>query len=220
MYLLCWSAKGGVGTSVVAAAVALATARHAPTTLIDLGGDAPGVLGCARPTGPGVGDWWSTPHAPADALLTLAEPVAPNLQLVHTGTLPRLVTELHAERLALAAAADTTTNVVIDAGHGVPHEVLHRCAHSSLLVARPCYLGIQRMMPHARLATGVVLVSEPGRALGSADVARTLGTPVVAEVPWDPAVSRSVDSGLLRAQLPMSLRRPLGRLGYTGGVGG
>ena len=67
------------------------------------------MLGCARPAGPGVGEWWSTPHAPADALLSLAEPVAPNLRLVHTGTLPRLVTELHAERLALAAASDSHT---------------------------------------------------------------------------------------------------------------
>ena len=212
MYLLCWSAKGGVGTSVVAAALAMASARHTPTTLIDLGGDAPAVLGVGTPAGPGVGDWWSTPHAPAEAVLALADHVAANLHLVHRGSPPKLITELHAERLALAAAADPRVAVVIDAGQGVPHEVLHRCAQASLLVARPCYLGVQRMMLHAHLATGIVLVTEPGRALGATDITASLGVPVVAEVPWDPAVSRAVDAGLLRSRLPPSLQRPLSRL--------
>jgi MinD superfamily P-loop ATPase len=212
MYLLCWSAKGGVGTSVVAAALAVASARTTPTTLIDLGGDAPAVLGLGTPTGPGLGDWWATPHAPADALLALADHASTNLHLVHTGTLPKLVSELHAERLALAAASDPRVSVVIDAGHGVPHEVLHRCARASLLVARPCYVGVHRMAPHAHLATGIVLVTEPGRALGATDIGASLGRPVMAEVPWDPAVARAVDSGLLRSRLPPSLQRPLARL--------
>jgi hypothetical protein len=33
--------------------------------------------------------------------------------------------------------------------------------------------------------------------------------PVAAEVPWDPAIARSVDAGLLVSRLPQSLARPL-----------
>ena len=48
MFVICRSPKGGVGTSVVAAALAL---RHAhaghPTVLVDLAGDQPDLLGVA-----------------------------------------------------------------------------------------------------------------------------------------------------------------------------
>ena len=49
MFIICRSPKGGVGTSVVAAALAL---RHAhaghPTVLVDLAGDQPDLLGVGR----------------------------------------------------------------------------------------------------------------------------------------------------------------------------
>jgi hypothetical protein len=57
--------------------------------------------------------------------------------------------------------------------------------------------------------TGIVLVTEPGRALGARDVERAIGAPVVAEVPYDPAVARAVDAGLLATRLPGSIARPL-----------
>src|SRR5205823_4979023 len=44
MLISCWSVKGGSGTTVVAAAIALALARSAPVVLADFGGDAPTVL--------------------------------------------------------------------------------------------------------------------------------------------------------------------------------
>ena len=56
MYL-CWSAKGGSGTTVIAAALGLVLSHHRPTLLVDLGGDAPAALGMAEPSGPGVHDW-------------------------------------------------------------------------------------------------------------------------------------------------------------------
>ena len=53
-----WSAKGGVGTSVVAAATALMSAADGVATLlVDLDGDQPAILGLASSSGPGVGDW-------------------------------------------------------------------------------------------------------------------------------------------------------------------
>ena len=58
MFVICRSPKGGVGTSVVAAALAL---RHAhaghPTVLVDLAGDQPDLLGVAPSSSLGIGDW-------------------------------------------------------------------------------------------------------------------------------------------------------------------
>lgn len=65
MVTVCWAAKGGSGTTVVAATLAL----HAPvpTLLVDLDGELPTVLGLAEPDRPGVGDWL-TSDAPASHL--------------------------------------------------------------------------------------------------------------------------------------------------------
>jgi hypothetical protein len=54
-------------------------------------------------------------------------------------------------------------------------------------------------------------VREPGRALGAADVEAVLGVDVTAEVPWDPAVARAMDAGLLATRLPTVLVRALRR---------
>jgi hypothetical protein len=51
MFLACWSAKGGSGTTVVAAALALLAARSVPTGVlfVDFMGDGPAVLGFPSP---------------------------------------------------------------------------------------------------------------------------------------------------------------------------
>ena len=55
MFIICRSPKGGVGTSVVAAALAL---RHAhaghPTVLVDLAGDQPDLLGVSPSSSLGI----------------------------------------------------------------------------------------------------------------------------------------------------------------------
>ena len=58
-------------------------------------------------------------------------------------------------------------------------------------------------------ATGVVLVAEPGRALGAREIEAALGLPVVATVLVDPGVARAVDAGLLAARLPAGMRRAM-----------
>src|SRR5438552_253681 len=66
-----WSAKGGSGTTVVAAALATVLARSSPggAVLVDLAGDVPGALGVAEPPGYGVADWLAAgPSVPEDAL--------------------------------------------------------------------------------------------------------------------------------------------------------
>jgi len=76
---------------------------------------------------------------------------------------------------------------------------------------RSCYLALRRAVGVGEhLATAAVLVREPGRSISGREVERVLGVPVVAEVPYDPAIARAVDAGLLLARLPASLARPLG----------
>ena len=76
---VCWSAKGGSGTTVVAATLALATATD--SLLIDLDGELPAVLGLPEPAGQGIADWLAC-DAPPRALADLAVEVNGSTQLV------------------------------------------------------------------------------------------------------------------------------------------
>ena len=100
--------------------------------------------------------------------------------------------------------------MVVDAGAAcdVPADLLRVAAHS-LLVTRPCYLTLRAAVRAPIRPTGVILVEEPGRALGREDVEASLGAPVVATVLVDPAVARAVDAGLLAAHLPAGFRHVL-----------
>ena len=64
MITVCWAAKGGSGTTVVATAMAIASSS--PTLLVDLAGDVPATLGMPEPDGAGLFDWLRS-DAPADA---------------------------------------------------------------------------------------------------------------------------------------------------------
>jgi MinD-like ATPase involved in chromosome partitioning or flagellar assembly len=208
--ILCWSAKGGSGTTVVAASLALVIARSAPTLLVDTAGDLAAALGIAEPSGPGLGDWLSSAVADADSLHRIAVQAAPNLHLVARGACGSITTEQWA-RLA-AATQRTEPCTVIDLGTSVPPPALADTAEQSLLVIRPCYLALRRVVQRGHTPDGVVLVGEPGRALNASDVARSVGAPVMAQIPYDPAVARAVDAGLLAARLPRSIAGPLEEL--------
>lgn len=204
---LCWSAKGGSGTTVVAAALALVLSHQGPTLLVDLAGDAPAALGLPEPAGPGVRDWLASTTADAHALHRLAVPATDSLQLLPFGT----SVPTDGSRWADLAAALTgpSTRVVLDAGTGVPPADLLAAATQRLLVTRPCYLALRRAVASGLQPTGIVLLGEPGRALSARDVERSLGAPVVAEIAYDPAVARAVDAGLLASRLPRSLAHSL-----------
>ena len=191
---LCWSAKGGSGTTVVSAALALVLSHRRPALLVDLAGDAPAALGIAEPAGPGVADWLASPSADAAALQRLAVPSSP--ADARWGQLAQALGQL-------GAAA------VVDCGTGAPPAGLVAAAGHSLLVTRPCYLALRRAVATGVQPSGIVLVHEPGRALTARDVERSLGAPVVAELHYDPAVARAVDAGLLAARLPRSLAHSL-----------
>ncbi len=213
MLCTCWAAKGGVGTTVVAASLALAWAAEGPAgaLLVDLAGDAPAALGLPEPGGPGVAEWVAAgEEVGADALGRLEVDAGAGLALVPRGTGP-LDDHARAEALAAALVADGRT-VVVDAGvlpgSAVP-TVLATAATHSLLVTRACYLGLRRMTAAPCRPSGVVLLREAGRALGRAEVEQVVGAPVRAEVAVDPAVARAVDAGLLSARLPRVLARSL-----------
>ncbi|MEP7201087.1 MAG: hypothetical protein ABI894_00660 [Ilumatobacteraceae bacterium] len=199
--ILCWSAKGGSGTTVVACALTLGHARSEHATLVDLSGDCATALGLDEPVGPGVLDWLASPSAGAVELSRLAVPVRDDVRLIPRGT--PTAPDDQWSRLPIALAG--LPNVVIDAGTGCPPLELHEAAQHSLLVIRPCFIAIRRAQHLHIRPTGIVLVDEPGRALTSGDLEHALGVPVVAEVRLDPAVARAVDAGLLIARLPRSL---------------
>jgi len=204
-FTLCWAAKGGSGTTVVAAALALHAER--PALLIDLAGDLPAVLGMTAPIGPGIHDW-ITAGAPPQRIDDLTVAVTPGLELVAAG--PQRVSLDHPRWAELGAwlAMDHRT-VVVDAGTGVPPPGMHDHAGESLLVTRACYVALQRAVALPCRPSGVVLVDEPGRALRRIDVETAVGAPVVATLDLDPAVARAVDSGLLAGRFPRVVPRRL-----------
>lgn len=213
MVIACWSVKGGSGTSVVAASLALIVAERTPVPgalLVDLAGDAAAVLGLAEPA-TGVREWLAAgDSAPADSLARLEIDAAPNLRLLPCGVVSSSSSTTRGDVLA-ALLGDDPRPVVIDAGTLTDEVALTVAASAtvSLLVLRPCYLALRRAVSAPLRPSGVVLVGEVGRALGRADVEAVLGVPVRAEVMVDPAVARAVDAGLLASRLPKPLARAL-----------
>lgn len=210
MLVTCWSVKGGSGTTVVAAALALTFSRLAPSgaLLVDLAGDVPAVLGLSEPDSPGVSEWLSAPDdVGADALDALSSDAADHLRIVHRGRLP---IDRSGRWDALARALTTRPGVtVVDAGLAPVHRSLLNASDESLLIVRPCYLALRRAVEISDRPSGVILVREPMRALGKRDVETVLGVSVRAEVGFDPVVARAVDAGLLAGRLPYSLSEAL-----------
>jgi Mrp family chromosome partitioning ATPase len=220
MVTLCWAAKGGSGTTVVASALAIADGS--PTLLVDLDGEIPSVLGLPDSDRPGLAEWLAS-DAPAGHLDDLLVDVDDHVTL-----LPWRSNALsHASPTAVPgfAAADEarrrcfidwltsrpvpSERIIIDAGTGEPSPDLAEMAERRLLVTRPCYLALRRAMRTEASPTGIALVGEPGRSLTKRDVEYSLGVPVVASVSLDPAVARAVDAGLLTVRLPGPIRREL-----------
>lgn len=214
MLITCWSAKGGVGTTVVASTLALLLARQPgqPVLLVDLAGDVPAALGLGGALGPGVSGWLDAgPDVPADGLARLTVTAADGLEVLPRGNGP--LDDLERVSVLAALLAQRAATVVVDAGLIGPEEgagrVLAGAADHSLLVLRPCFLGLQRAMAAPLRPSAAVVVTEPGRSLGVHDVEATLGVPVRAEVLVDPSVARAVDGGLLASRLPRPLARSL-----------
>ncbi|MEJ7764436.1 MAG: hypothetical protein WKF86_02975 [Acidimicrobiales bacterium] len=165
-------ARGGQGTTTVAAALALFAADAGPTTLVC---DDPtatcALLGVPAP----LGDDWAR--------------VTPTLRLDPSGPRPAsqgvdATVVVDGGRLPEANAGDPTVAPVgkIEPLPGKHYAVLRG----------PCYIALASPSLGPRI-DGVVLVAEDGRSLSAADVHDVLGVPVVAPVPTPPAVGRPLD---------------------------
>ena len=153
------------------------------------------------PAGPGLSDWAMSDVGDVAALGRLSTHVTDSTHLASRGSTP-----VPADRLTrlFDALSAIDGEVVVDAGLGVPPADIG-AGHTSLLVVRPCYLALRRVVTAGVTPSAVVVVHEPGRALTPKDISRAVGAPVVAEVPFDPAIARAVDAGLLATRLPRSL---------------
>lgn len=205
--IVCWSVKGGSGTTVVAAMLALTLASRTPTRLVDLAGDLPATLGVAEPSGPGVLDWLADRDATPDVLPDLEVTINDDLTLLARGGSPEAPT---ADRLALLAAATSDRLCIVDAGSGAAHvSEVRALARRSILVLRPCYLALRRAAALAERPDAIVLLVEDGRALGARDVEAVVGAPVAASLPVQPSIARLVDAGLLAGRVPSAMAAPL-----------
>ena len=220
---LCWAAKGGSGTTVVTALLALAAPRR--SLIVDLAGEMPTVLGLPEPDRPGVIDWLAG-DGPVGQLVDLLVDVDDS-----TALLPRSIVatvgvgsdDRHRPRAAparweqlagwLAEWCDRHGgDVWIDAGSGCPNASLAAIIPRRWLVTRSCYLALRRAIHAAVRPTGIVLVTECGRSLSADDIERSLGAPIVAQIAHDPKVASAVDAGLLVTRPPLGVRRELRRV--------
>ena len=208
--IVCWSVKGGSGTTVVASTLALMRAAESQrgALLVDLAGDVPAVLGLAESSGPGISDWFA--HCDLGSRMTLqsiAIQATANLQIIARGSKQLDANENFSELCAALKTFDLP--IIVDAGCGLPSPDLLAHASSSLLVTRPCYLSLRRAAQLSVSPTGIVLINEAGRALGKHDVEAVIGAPVIAEIIFDAAIARAVDAGLLASRIPTIMSKQL-----------
>lgn len=234
-----WSMKGGVGVSVLTAALAISAHRSGPESVasaiaVDLAGDLPVVLGMSADETLGVVDWLrAAPDDPTDALRRLAvEPAdstASGLGIVPRGAGGIEIDDpaAAADRLvdALRPAADLA---FVDCGHFRPpgpfpqgasepsvdqefRVAVAAAADVGWLVTRACYLSASVASHSPVDADGCVVLREAGRALTSADVADALAVPLVLDIAIDRRIARIVDCGSLTTRLPSSLQRTMAR---------
>jgi len=176
-------ARGGQGTSTIAASLAMLAAGHGPTLLCS---DEPAItaalLGVTLP----LTDDDVVEVAPNLDLATAAggsvTPSGYNMIVIDAGRIPTGPFD--------RAQGDWTA---LDAAGLVDHYAVLR---------GPCYVGLATLTAGCGgWFDGAILVLEDGRALTDRDVTDVLGVPVVATVPVHEAIARATDAGLLLARL-------------------
>ena len=204
--------KGGVGTSVVAAATALESARLQPTVLIDFGGDLAHVFGLDVEGKHGVHDWLAaSDEVGTEALSHLLLDVAPNLSLMLAG--PKSFGPTTPDRAVRFVEAMKAISDLVIADVGAvsevvdPRSVICVSGDRTTCVVRACYLALRRFSKLPVLVDDIVEIEEPGRALRTLDIEAVAGLAVSARIPFDPSIARAVDAGLLGQRMPRSLRR-------------
>ncbi len=205
----CWSTKGGSGTTVVAAALALSRAASgASVRLVDACGDLPAALGICEPTTAGLSEWLASSRPEHDDLAGRFIPVTAHLSLLPRGSIddfdlrPDSVSRLAKELQRLEGCT------IVDFGQLPARVDLRECGMRSILIVRPCYLALRRATKCPK-PDAIIVVEEPGRALVTRDIEQVVGAPMMATVPIDPTIARSVDAGLLGTRLPPLLAQSL-----------
>ena len=115
--VVCWSVKGGSGTTVVAAAWPCCPPITSPRCSSTSPATAPSRSALANRPARAITEWLRSPNADADALARLAVQVGEGLALIPRGGQP-LGTDEPWEQLA--AALGECAPVVVDAGTGAP----------------------------------------------------------------------------------------------------
>jgi len=169
-----FGAKGGVGTTTVAAALALTASTDRLTDVRAVHRD----------------DLY--------AMLGFGGRDYPDGQQV-TGDLTMFD---HGERTSLGG-----TIIVNDNGTNI--DAISDASGYRLLVTRGCYMALRRAVHEEAVKhiDGIILVEEPGRALGRREVADVIGKPIVATIPVKDTICRAIDAGVLVHRLPNDLRR-------------
>lgn len=160
-------ARGGQGTSTVAAALALHAAEDGPTALLTH--DPTAMARLLGTTG---------------ALPAPDHPFAAGPQLTVAGLDGQrdVVTIIDAGQASVATAAGTLSE------DGRRYAVVRGPCYLALATL----VSLPDLRPD-----GVILVAEPGRSLSASDTSAILGIPVVATIPVRPAIARLIDAGLL-----------------------
>lgn len=174
-----YAAKGGAGATVTACALALhLTEQGDACLLLDLGGD------CAPALGMAAGSSYAS-------------------SLLEVRTFDDSAGVSPSEMIA-TAIGQGWPSIVVDWGQLVPDVAPDALR---VLVTRADYLALRRACALSVSPDRLVVIEEPGRALSVEDCAHALGVPSdhVVSMPWDPAVARAVDAGLLGVRPPASL---------------
>ena len=212
MFTILSSPKGGTGTSVVAASLAIVSSSSSPTLLVDLAGDQAAILGLPQPP-IGLSDWANgMTYRDFDEIISLCHD---SLYLAPTGTFDFETLNANAwDKLlrALSLKHSEGCNIIVDLGRADIPLALRKIVDTCYLVTRPCYLALRRAVDLETAFSGVIVVNEPDRVLTSRDVESVLKLKCVAEIPYTSEISRRVDSGLLKSRLPMALQSVLSQL--------
>ncbi len=221
MLIVVWSPKGGVGTSVVAASLAAVLSRSQPDVrLVDSGGDLPAVCGARLDIRYGFDDLIDSDSEISPlALDAVTHDIHEGFRVLPVSRERWAHVNIASPRgLALATVmARSLSTFVLDAGTFATTTTTNAAellaiAPCSLMVLRPCFLGLQRVSARGELldrTSGVVLIDEPHRALGVRDVHAVLHRSVVAQIPVRPEIARAIDAGMLLRREPTEVFRPL-----------
>jgi len=205
--------KGGVGLSVVVAAVASRLAIDHQVTIVDFAGDQLDIFGRdGTRSAPGVVDWLlADDTVAASALGNLAIDVGRGLRIISAGTAPLVgIDPQRSTEMVRSLGAQGTVIAdlgVIDPDPFAAGSVIAAAGDRTTLVLRACYLALRRAQSIPVVVDDVVEIVEGGRALTTVDIEGVLGQPVTSRLPFDPQIARAVDAGLMRRRLPRALRR-------------